>query len=363
VLALLVLASATLAPTALGQESAYPPDPFQIEVEEVADGVYLAYRPNAVRLPVEGNAVFIVNNDDVVVVDGSGTPLTARRVIEHIRDVTPNPVSILINTHWHGDHNAGNHEYKQAFPDVQIIAHSFTRHEMANGRLSYIADQARDPEGQKEQWAKIIEQRKKEGLDPEVVAWAEDWLNVGIDATARQYSKVQVTVPDVAFDERMVLYRGDRSIEIRFFGRGDTPGDAVVYLPQDRVVITGDMVTQPVPYGYSDHPLEWRRTLEKVAELEFDVLIPGHGAAQQGSSYLESLIDLLSASARRVEAAVREGVTRDAITEEVDMSDLEEKFAGDDPLLRNRFEIWFRDPNLPQTYDAVLEARDAASRD
>ena len=66
-------------------------DPFEISVREVTPGVYLAYRPDPFRTPVEGNATIIVNEADVVVVEGGGVQLSAERVIARIREITDKP--------------------------------------------------------------------------------------------------------------------------------------------------------------------------------------------------------------------------------------------------------------------------------
>lgn len=77
-----------------------------------------------------------------------------------------------------------------------------------------------------------------------------------------------------------------------FLGKGDTPHDVIVYLPQDKVVCSGDMVVHPIPYGFSDEPGEWLKTLGKLSELDFDLLIPGNGDVQNDKPYLRRLMSL-----------------------------------------------------------------------
>jgi glyoxylase-like metal-dependent hydrolase (beta-lactamase superfamily II) len=98
-------------------------DLYALEVHRVADGIYVATRPEPLRLYVEGNATIIINERDVVVVDAGGAPLAARNVIAEIRKLTANPVRYVINTHIHRDHRFGLQEYVAAFPGVEIIAH------------------------------------------------------------------------------------------------------------------------------------------------------------------------------------------------------------------------------------------------
>ena len=77
----------------------------------------------------------------------------------------------------------------------------------------------------------------------------------------------------------MTLIGGGREIQLLFFGRGHTGGDVVIYLPQERVVATGDLLTGGLGYMGNAYLEEWADTLEEVKNLDFDVVLPGHGAA------------------------------------------------------------------------------------
>lgn len=96
-------------------------DVYTVELSSLAPDVYLVHRPGPLREPVEPNAVFVVNAEDVVVFEGGGAPLVAERTIALIRTVTSKPVSHLINSHWHGDHNLGNQVYRAEYPDVRVV--------------------------------------------------------------------------------------------------------------------------------------------------------------------------------------------------------------------------------------------------
>src|SRR4026208_1145358 len=97
------------------------------EMVKVADGVYAAIRTEPPGLTVNGNSVFIINDDDVVVVDTTLTPGTAKEEIAALRKLTTKPVKYVINTHWHDDHIMGNQAYRGAYPGVEFIAHANTR--------------------------------------------------------------------------------------------------------------------------------------------------------------------------------------------------------------------------------------------
>ena len=99
----------------------------RFELIKLADGIYAAIRTEPPGLTVNANAVFIINPDDVVVVDTTLTPGTAREEIAALKRLTNKPVKYVINTHWHDDHIMGNQAYKEAFPGVEFIAHVNTK--------------------------------------------------------------------------------------------------------------------------------------------------------------------------------------------------------------------------------------------
>jgi glyoxylase-like metal-dependent hydrolase (beta-lactamase superfamily II) len=92
----------------------------------------------------------------------------------------------------------------------------------------------------------------------------------------------------------MVLHCGDVVVEVRHFGRGHTAGDAVVLVPEDHVVVTGDLVQGLEPLLFEAFPDEWPATLLKLAEVDFEFLVPGHGPVQQGRMILTLFKDYLT---------------------------------------------------------------------
>src|SRR5260370_35161239 len=99
----------------------------EFEMVKVADGVYAAIRKEPPGLTVNGNSVFIINDDDVVVVDTTLTPGTAKEELAALRKLTSKPVKYIINTHWHDDHILGNQVYRETFPGVAFIPHAAAR--------------------------------------------------------------------------------------------------------------------------------------------------------------------------------------------------------------------------------------------
>lgn len=330
-------------------------DAFEFELEQLAEGVYVAIRPESIRIPVEGNATVLINDRDVVVVEGGGLPLAAERVLAKIRELTDKPVRYVINSHWHGDHHLGNQVYRQAFPGVEIISHRFTREDITGPAMDYLAEQAEALPQQHES----IRQQLEAGtfadgtpLDERTRRWFEQMAEA-LPLIGEEIERLEISPPTLTFDESLTLHRGERTIEIRFLGRGNTRGDAVVYLPKERIVITGDLVVLPTPYGFGTYPGDWIETLSAIQELEFDYLVPGHGPVQTDASYLDTLKALFADMRKQTQELVADGADLERVRAEIDVSEFEAGLCGDDRLLRGLFRRWFVSPFTLSTYKEV----------
>src|SRR5438874_789393 len=91
--------------------------------------------------------------------------------------------------------------------------------------------------------------------------------------------ELKPTPPNVTLKDRMTLYRGSREIQIRYLGRGHTAGDVVVFLPNEKVVLTGDFLTAGMSNLSDSFPDEWVASLDELKKLDFDTVLPGHGEA------------------------------------------------------------------------------------
>jgi cyclase len=84
---------------------------------------------------------------------------------------------------------------------------------------------------------------------------------------------------------------GGRIVELKFLGRGNTNGDGVAYLPNEKILATGDLVDHPVPYLRGGFPAEQIATLEKLKAIDAETLVPGHGDVLHGKEYVQLEID------------------------------------------------------------------------
>ena len=326
-------------------------DPFAVEVEQLADGVYVARRPISWRLPVQANVIIVINDQDVVLVDGAGLPAHAEHIIRAIRDLTDKPVSTILTTHWHGDHNLGYGVFRREYPQVRIVAHENTRHSMANGAMEYALG------AKEEEITPGIERMNERAAEAEAAGEAAEivgfWNSYAADyaAQTREYIDIEIVLADETFSDRLVLHRGDRTIEFLHIGNANTDGDAILWLPREKIVATGDIVVGPTPYGFGSYPGEWGDTLRAITALDYDILVPGHGEVQRDSVYIDALIALMDDISEQGRTVVAAGVdSEEAMLEALDFSVHDKAIAGGDPLLQFLFHRWFREPIIESIY-------------
>lgn len=325
---------------------------FDVQVEQIAENVHVIRRTPSWRFWVQANTTLIVSEADAVVIDGGGHPAHVDNVIAAIKQITDKPVSLILTTHWHQDHNFGVHLYRDHYPDVRIVSHTNTRKVLADRGDEDLARVQEADYG--ERLTGLLEERlqglAEEGADQRVIAFYEDSL-AGVDEVVASFKSARNNLADETFDQRMVLHRPDRTIEFLYFGRANTNGDAIAWLPDEKIVITGDVVVHPTPYGFGSYPRQWVETLNKIQALDYDILVPGHGDIQRDGRYVQTLMDLLASLSQQTEAAVAAGAdSADALQEQVDFREFDQRLAGDDPLLQHLFLIWFKRPILQAAY-------------
>ena len=279
--------------------------------EEVADGVYFVSGTGA--MVTRSNAMVVVTEEGVLVVDSHITPAAGRALIEGIGQITDQPIRTLVNTHFHYDHSHGN----QAFgPDVRVVGHEYTRHKMVTAPLeehTFKGSSERDRQALEELRAALetASEEEREALDTQISVQAAH-----VESTA----EIDPVPPDTTLAEKMTFFSGGREIQLHFMGRAHTGGDVVVFLPAERLVFTGDMMLGGPPWPGDGWVNEWPATLERLKQLDFDLILPGHGPYFRD----RELIDYVQAFHRElwqvVSALHAEGVSAEEAVERIDLS-------------------------------------------
>ena len=298
------------------------------EIIKVADGVYAAIgKPG-----VYSNGAFIVNTEDVVVVDTHLRPSWARDLIAEIRKITDKPVRYVVDTHWHPDHVQGNQAYIGAFgPTVEYLAQHNTREDILSKAIPTVKEQlTKDIPDSIERLEKALASGKDSQGNPltaEARARMESDLAFG-RSYLEELRQIQITLPTLTFERSLILHKADRAIHIYYFGKGHTRGDVVVYLPKEKVLITGDLLTNGIPFMRDGYPVEWIDTLEAMLKLDWGQAIPGHGGVQEGKRQLEKLIAYMKEMVAAVKDALAKGMTLEGAKKSIDLSKHATSFPG-----------------------------------
>lgn len=319
---------------------------FSFEFEEVADGVWVGVRPDSPRFPVMGNTTIVISDEGVVVFDGGGAPAMAEQIIDKVRSLTTKPVTHVIVSHWHGDHNFGIYWFAEEFPDVRFIAHRFTAKVIDSSRIAYIDRSTTFIERNRAEFQTIsVTGKDSEGNDISEHG-RQNYARILEDAKLinDEYQRLRVVPPDVIFDDNLTIESGERVIELLHLGHANTAGDILMWLPKERIVATGDIVVLPTPYAFNVPPRAWAETLRNINELGYELLVPGHGPIQRGTEYVDLVIEAADSIADQRDAMLADGLSAQEVKSALDFSAFEQRFTGNDEYIKVFYDAWFEGP-------------------
>ncbi len=295
----------TLAANAIAQPA--------LTTETLADNIYLLRAPEALDFWTATNSVVIVNDQDVVVFDSFTRPGTARLAIAAIRKLTTKPVRTLINSHWHQDHWRGNDEFVKAYPGIQIVTTVETRDYMRRMQSGFLINGTRAQLAREREALKTGTQADGTALTPE----ARRALEATVAERARFAEEMAATpfvVPDVAYRGELTFWRGTREFRLLTM-TGDATASAVLYLPNERILVTGDVLVSPEdgagppPWTTNSYAIApWLDSLRRMGELDTAVIVPGQGPAMRDKNYLTLTTTLFAAITTQVHAALDRGL-------------------------------------------------------
>lgn len=322
---------------------------------EIAPGIHLFRTAPYGDVGLDGNSIAIISTDGVLVFDTNGTPAAAAAVLAEIRKLTPQPVRYVVNSHWHWDHWYGTEIYTRAFPDVTVVAHERTRAMMAGPAIEFNRPGL---ESQLPGYLASVAQRvaRAEAVTPappelprlkQALADGQFFLD--------QKKAVQHTLPALTYSSQLTLHMGEREIQVRHYDRAVTPGDSFLYLPKEKIVITGDLLVNPISFALSSYPTGWLRTLEHIDGLDAAMLVPGHGEPLRDKTLLRATMGVFRELLKQGAAARARGLDPDAARVEImpSLRELRTQITGDVPAANNAFEIQLVDWFLHRVYDEL----------
>ena len=331
----------------LALPAAHAGDALEMEWRELARGVWVGVRPVSYRAPVMTNTTVVIGDRGVFVFDGAGFGLQGERLVKKVAELTDKPITHIAISHWHGDHSMGLYKVLEKFPDAEVIAHEFTARYIASPNMD--AATPRDLKAEAEYRAKVEKALatgvRSDGtpVTPTLRAFFEDLL-ASYDFVNEEITHRQVTRPTRTMTDRLAIDLGGRTVELRHLAPGNTKGDMFLWIPEERILATGDIVVRPTPYGFFSYPKSWAGVLRELKAFGAATLIPGHGDVMTDTAYLDLLAETMDLVAAQVGAQVKAGKTLEETRAAMDWSPVEPRFTGGDPMLAFLFNIWFKTP-------------------
>jgi cyclase len=319
---------------------------------QVGDRVWAFVSPETSGPIPSGNVTAVIGNDSVLVVDSGRFPTLARRMVADIRKKTDRPVRWIVHTHWHLDHIVGDGEFRKAFPQATFVSTDFTRRKMVDKQIPYVRDIEKNDQGYIEYLEGIVAKGKRDdGTDipPDTIRYLKGQV-ADIRLELSEVPGARIVPPDLTFEKELTIHLGGRDAQVLFLGKGNTAGDAVVWIPDARVVATGDLLVAPVPYGYGAHPGEWIETLNRLMALDAAAIVPGHGAVMRDWSYAKRVQELLTSVRSQVAEAVKAGATPEQAFEKCDVDRFENEFSGGDGQKLRAFRDYFVRDAINRSY-------------
>ena len=290
--------------------------------EKIAEGVFFATGTGV--MTTMSNSMVIVNSDHLMLVDTSVTPAAARALVAQIKEeISPRPIKYVFNSHYHFDHAHGNQIFGD---DVEIIGHEYIRQMHLTNVLQQrtnksFTDVLPDQIAQaKQRIAQATDAKQRTQLETALRVTEAHWKAV---------QEVAPKPPNVTFTDVMTLHKGGREVQVLFLGRGHTGGDTMIFLPAERIVFTGDFfegrpgagVLSYLGDAFID---EWPASLERLKALDFDIIVPGHGAPLKERQQITDFQNYLRDFWRQARTLRLQGVNAEQAMQKMDMS----KFAA-----------------------------------
>lgn len=348
----LLLAALAFTPTAArAQPSSAAIAPFVARA--IGPGVHLLGTPADYAGPAIGNVTIVEQGDGMVVIDTGATIAHGRTIRDYVRSITSKPVKAIVFTHWHNDHPFGAAALRAEWPRARIIATRATRGGILGPAATSVgmrADERFETQILNQAYDSMsrIAALRAAATDDAQRARYDRYAQNMLDF-ARGFRGTHIVLPTETFARELLIDDTERPVRLMFLGHANTNGDAIAWLPRQRIVATGDVVVAPTPFGFFSYPVSWIEVLQRLKALDFALLIPGHGEPQSDAAYLDRLIASIADIRAQVGPLARQGLSLDETRRRVDFAPMIEQW-GTTPRLRSTFEGYWLTPMIENAW-------------
>lgn len=334
------------------------PDIAPFAAREIAPGIHLLAAPADYVGPAFSNVSIIEQSDGFVLVDSGGTIAHGRAITAFIRSTSRKPVKAVLITHWHNDHPLGIAAIRAAWPRVRIIATERTRAGLLGPAMTSVGLRP-DDHFDTQIWneasqgmAQVQGFAANPAITPEQRRRYERYIS-SLRAFAIGFRGTYLVPPTETFADTLLIDDAERPVRLMFLGRANTDGDAVAWLPRQHILMTGDIVVSPIPFGFGSYPESWIAVLARLKALNPALLVPGHGEPMADTSYLDRLSATIADIRAQVGPLARQGMSVEEVRAHVDFS-AQTAIFGTTPRLAGAFQsLWL----APMVENSWKEAR------
>ena len=259
-------------------------EPLRAQVHYKGEWVKIADRVYHFQRKQSSNSGAIIMKDYVIIVDAGQEPGSGKEVVDKLQKITDKPVKYVVITHYHDDHIMAIPWFKKQ--GAVVIGH--------------------------EETSRIIKEMGNKLIDQRINLFGR-----GRPELKEILKDAVIDVPDLTFEKKMTIGEGEERVELLFFGPARTPSDIYLWLPEEKILFTGDAINksvQPIHYDYPNIK-QWTDSMQSAMDLGPALYLPGHGEPFKTDTVKE-IIEYYNDLRRGVQAYIDRGVPLEKIQDE-----------------------------------------------
>ena len=219
------------------------------------------------------NVGIIDTGDETIIFDSFLSPDVANEIPEIVKKLNLSPIKYVVNSHWHNDHIRGNQIFSK---EVEIISTSKTAELIKINAPKQIAAEKYYAPKQLAHWDSLLNNYHGDQTDREyqTMLMQQPYFAALVESNAI----LETRLPTVFVENEKTIKGSKHNVKLICNGKGHTESDLILYLPQEKIVFTGDLVFIDMhPYLADGFIEEWQNYLAVIENLEIEKLVPGHG--------------------------------------------------------------------------------------